>query len=134
MCRLACMQQVDMKKAFHFRLSPFSPVRHSHINSFCQSHKQFSCPPPLHPTPPPPPPPAVLPCYRSFSKRGGSRKSDRRGGEEKGDIKKDFFRLCRNTLREKMFLRCLFSLTPLPVDKTTMNKCRHLLRRGDDKR
>lgn len=110
----------DMKNVFHFQLSSLSPVHHSHINSFCQSHKQFSCPP------------DALPCHRSFSKRGIPQEWQMRR-KRKRQHKKGFLQVFPNTQREKkMLFCCLFSLTPLPVDSQQW-MCRHLLQ-GDDKR
>lgn len=102
------LQQVDMKNVFHFQLSSLSPVHHSHINSFCQSHKQFSCPPPT-----------VYLVIVHFL-REGSHKNDRWGGEEKDNMKKDFFGLSQ-THREKRCYSAVY-LVSLPYRSTDNNE------------
>lgn len=113
------MQQVDKKNEFYFQLSSRSLVHHSHINNFCQSHKQFSCPL------------GDLPCYRSFSKRGIPQEWQMRR-RRKRRHEKGFLLAFPNTERKKMLFYCLCSLTPLPVDRqewtSAVTYCREMTR------
>lgn len=97
-----------MKNVFHFQLSSCSPVHHSHINSFCQSHKQFSCPP------------DGLPCHRSFSKRGIPQEWQMRR-RRKRKHEKGFLLAFPNTQEKKRCYSAVY-LVSLPYRSTDNNE------------
>lgn len=97
-----------MKNVFLFYLSSLSPVHHSHINSFCQSHKRFSCPP------------DGLPCHRSFSKRGIAREWQMRR-RRKRQHERGFLLTFPNTQGEKICYSAVY-LVSLPYRSTDNNE------------
>lgn len=90
------------------------PAHISHINCFCQSHKQFRCPP------------NGLPCHHSFSKRG-IHTNDRWGVKTTWNVISCVFP------KHSKMISLLFILSYfITSQQTTMSMCRNPLHEDDN--